>query len=87
MGPELIPGKYLPYTRSNTRQKLALVLISYLLTYLQFSVIKWANRYETGMKGFYLKGTHYQYLPGMGAKKKTPHNRTSLVPISFQIVR
>jgi len=56
MGPDVIPDIYLPYTRSNTRQKLALVLIP---------VPDW---YES----FYLKGTYYQYLPGMGAQKKAP---------------
>jgi len=43
-----------------------------------------ADWYESFLK----KSTHLQTLARYGSqKKKTPHNRTSLVPISFQIVR
>ncbi len=67
MGPEVIPGIYLPYTRSNTRQKLALVLIP---------VPDWDER-------SLFKRYPLPILARYGSQKKNPHNRTSLVPIPF----
>jgi len=56
MGPEVIPGTYLPYKGSNIRQKLAFVLIL---------VPDW---YES----FYLKRYPLPILARYGSQKKNP---------------